>query len=301
MATPRASVCHKVIPSGPDGNESNDGGNIAVMEFPTTAVLVVVTAFTAFAQAPSSKGLNFYSIEKEIEIGKQIAASLARFLPIIYEPKLDAYVARLRANLGERSAQGFVYRFRFYDDRVSPFRPAFPAMIFPTDALKGKPAEPVVVAGGPIFIPLSLLADADSEGEFAALLAHAMAHVALRHASRVTTRGQVTGYYIPAGTQGAAAAGLGLLTLARRFELQADEFAVGTIAEAGYDPAAMVRYLEQNRSSDSGLRSQVFSAHPTVNKRLETVNAAIRELPARTYSAGTGEFEAMKTVAGSVR
>jgi hypothetical protein len=34
---------------------------------------------------------------------------------------------------------------------------------------------------------------------------------------------------------------------------------------------------------------------------LETVTTAIRELPALPYSDGTGEFEAMKAVAGSVR
>jgi predicted Zn-dependent protease len=144
---------------------------------------------------------------------------------------------------------------------------------------------------------LSLLADADSEGEFAAQLAHAMAHIALRHASRVATRGRAVAYYIPAENQGTAAIPLGFLTFARQFELQADQVAVGMIAEVGYDPAVMVRYLEQQRPSDGGQISQVFSAHPSVSKRIETVTAAIRMLPALSYSAGTGEFEAMKATA----
>jgi predicted Zn-dependent protease len=264
----------------------------------STTILLMVTALTVSAQAPSSKGLNFYSIEKETELGKQVAANLEKSLPIIHDPKLDAYGARLGALLAEHSDQGFAFRFRFYDDRLSPPEPPLPAMMFPADAFKGKPAEPIAVAGGPIFIPLSLLADADSEGEFAAQLAHAMAHIALRHSSRLATRGQVTSYYIPAGAQSPPTMALGLLSLARKFELLADQFAVGIIAEAGYDPAAMVRYLEQHRPSEGGQVSQVFSAHPTASKRIETVNVAIRELPARLYSAGTGEFEAMKATAG---
>jgi predicted Zn-dependent protease len=263
----------------------------------STTILLMVTALTVSAQAPSSKGLNFYSIEKETELGKQVAANLEKSLPIIHDPKLDAYGARLGALLAEHSDQGFAFRFRFYDDRLSPPEPPLPAMMFPADAFKGKPAEPIAVAGGPIFIPLSLLADADSEGEFAAQLAHAMAHIALRHSSRLATRGQIISYY-PAGSQAPATAPLGFLTFARQFELQADQLAVGAIAEAGYDPTAMVLYLEQHRPSDGGQVSQVFSAHPTASKRIETVNVAIRELPARLYSAGTGEFEAMKATSG---
>jgi len=41
--------------------------------------------------------------------------------------------------------------------------------------------------------------------------------------------------------------------------------------------------------------------HPAVNKRLDTVNGAIGELPARTYSDGTGEFDAMKAMAEGIR
>jgi predicted Zn-dependent protease len=86
----------------------------------------VATALAASAQAPSSKGLNFYSIEKEIEIGKQVAANLEKSLPIVHEPRLDAYIARLGANLAEHADQGFAYRFQFYDDGHSPSAPPSP-------------------------------------------------------------------------------------------------------------------------------------------------------------------------------
>jgi hypothetical protein len=111
------------------------------MKLSITAALLMMTALTAFAQAPSSRGLNFYSIEKEIEIGKQVAANLEKSLPILHEPNLDAYVTRLGANLAERSDQGFAYRLRFYDDRQSPSVPPSPAMMFPIDAFKGKPSN----------------------------------------------------------------------------------------------------------------------------------------------------------------
>jgi predicted Zn-dependent protease len=266
------------------------------MKLPLAAALSILTALTALAQAPSSKGVNFYSIEKEIELGQQIAASLEKSLPILHEPKLDAYIARLGASLAAHADKRFAYRFQLYDDRNPPSAPPSPAMMFPVDAFKGKPAEPIAIAGGSVFVPASLLAEADSEAEFAAQLAHAMAHIALRHASRLATRRQLVDSYTPGGNPGPVAPELGLMALARRFELEADQVAVATIAEAGYDPTAIVRYLERHRQSDSARKSQIFSAHPLVTKRLETVNAAIGELPARTYPAASGEFDAAKAL-----
>jgi predicted Zn-dependent protease len=264
------------------------------------ASLSILIALTALAQPPSSKGVNFYSLEKEIELGQQTAASLEKSLPILHEPKLDAYLARLGASLADQADKRFAYRFQLYGDRNPQPPPPSLLMMFPMDAFKGKAAEPIAVAGGSVFVPLSLLAEADSEAEFAAQLAHAMAHISLRHSSRQSTRVQIIDRArIPLDSAQGPVGEMGLLTFARQFELQADQVAVGTIAEAGYDPAAVVRYLERHRQSDNAAKTQTFSAHPPVTRRLETVNAAIAALPARTYTAATGDFDAIKSLAAN--
>ena len=74
------------------------------------------------------------------------------------------------------------------------------------------------------------------------------------------------------------------IEMARAAEVEADAAAVGAMAAAGYDPQAAVRYLQRLPARDN-------AARPTA------VRAAIEKLPLRTYSANTGEFEAMKSLA----
>ena len=77
-----------------------------------------------------------------------------------------------------------------------------------------------------------------------------MAHIALRHATRHATREQIiTQANAPFQTgmpvQQSTAVPIGFLAFARAFQLQADKLAAGIVAEAGYDPAEMARYLER--------------------------------------------------------
>src|SRR5258708_24734634 len=127
-------------------------------------------ALSASAQAPSSKGVNFYSLNREISLGEQEAADLALTLPIVHEAKLDAYVAKLGSELAKNTDRTFVYSFTVSEDR-KPLGVQSNKMATPMDAFRGKATEPVALPGGPIFVPLSLLANAQNEVEFAFQLA----------------------------------------------------------------------------------------------------------------------------------
>jgi predicted Zn-dependent protease len=267
----------------------------------------------AQAQEPSAKGVNFYSLAREIQIGQEEAATLVRTLPIVHEPKVDAYLANLTAELVKYADPRFAYSFTVYEDR-KPLGPQWVAMATPADAFEGRATEPVALPGGPILVPLSLLADAPDEAAFAFQLAHAMAHVALRHATRQATRQEILNIGTVAleaqkvsapvaaaifSTQPLAME-LGMLTFARTFEREADTVATSIVAEAGYDPETVVAWLEGQ--PPAGARpSRVFSAHPTMDRRVETVRAKIERLPSRVYAAATGEFDEVKALAASVR
>jgi predicted Zn-dependent protease len=279
------------------------------------SVLMGLLVLPAHAQEPSAKGVNFYSLAREVQIGQESAATLMRTLSIVHEPRVDAYLAKLTAELAQYASPQFAYSFTVYEDR-KPLGPQWVGMATPADAFQGKADEPVALAGGPILVPLSLLAEAPDEAALAFQLAHAMAHVALRHATRVATRQEIQNIGMVALQQaqkvsGPAAAAivstqplamqLGMLTLARAFEREADTVATGILAEAGYDPGTVVPYLEGQPLADGPQPSGVFSAHPTAGRRAEAVRAEIEKLPSRVYAAKTGDFDEIKALAANVR
>ena len=141
--------------------------------------------------------------------------------------------------------------------------------------------EPVALPGGPILVPLSLLASAQNEAEFAFQLAHAMAHIALRHSTRQATRGEIANLAnvpLKVDQAGNQMMQIGFATLTRRFELEADKVAIGILAATGYDPEVVFLYLGRS-TVDGSKMSEIFSVHPTSARRLQAVNAARVELP----------------------
>ena len=185
----------------------------------------------------------------------------------------------------------------------------------PADALAGRATEPVALPGGPIMVPMSLLAEAQDEAELAFQLAHAMAHIALRHATKLATRQELMAIAtVPlqiqrtAGSRGTdillanqdVAFEAGRLAFTRGFELQADTIATRMVASAGYDPESMVRYLE-GTLGDVARSTKIFSPHPATDRRMKTVEVEEAKLPASIYTASTGEFDEIKALAAAVR
>jgi predicted Zn-dependent protease len=284
------------------------------------AVVLGLLAVTAWAQYPkldaliaqSAKGINDYKVERERELGRWAAANLERVLPIVHEPKLDAYMAQLGAALAKNATAPFTYTLTVYEDRrpgngprmAGSKRPAGAGTAMPMDAFQGRAAEPVAVAGGPIFIPLSLLAAALNESEFAFQLAHAMAHIALRHATKLATRTDLMGLDLLraqnvalADRRDSGAIPLSVLAFSRAFERQADYVALRIVSLAGYSPESMAVYL----SGQTATEKAPFSAHPASGERAKAIRHELEKLPAGAYGAATGGFDEAREMAGRVR
>ncbi len=236
----------------------------------------LLTVLAAAQQPSPGRGVNFYSIEKEIALGRQLAAEFQRTETPLDSPAVPIYVNDLGHRLAAQAGNG-----------------AFPYTFV---VIAGDPTvlhEPVAFPGGFIFVPARLILTAGDEDELAGMLAHSIAHVSLRHGTKEATRAELVQLSaIPlvyvGGRAGAAIADGGAMaipiamqTFHRRNELEADSVSVRIMSAAGYDPAALARYIEREQRDEG--RGRIWSAFPTRTQRLTAIQTAIATLPPIVY------------------
>jgi predicted Zn-dependent protease len=237
------------------------------------------------------KGLNLYSLEKEIALGKGLAQDIERQAKIIDDPVVAEYVNRVGQNLVRNS-----------DVKV-------PVTIKVIDA---EEVNAFALPGGFFFVNTGLLLRAETEAELAGVMAHEIAHIAGRHGTRQASRGQIinlatiplifmggwTGYGIRQGAS--IAIPLGFLTFSRGFESEADLLGLQYLYKAGYDPTAFVDFFEKLQSDEKrkpGTMAKVFSSHPLTDDRIKNSQKNIQEIleSKPEYVVTTSEFNDVKT------
>jgi predicted Zn-dependent protease len=232
------------------------------------------------------KGMNFYSLEKEIALGKQLADEITRSAKIIDDPTVAEYVNRVGQNLVRNSDAKVPFTIKMIDaEEVNAF----------------------ALPGGFFFVNSGLMLRAESESELAGVMAHEIAHVAARHGTRQATRGQVinfasipliflggwTGY----GIRQAAgfAIPISFMRFSRAFEEEADFLGLQYLYKAGYDPTAFSDFFEKLQADQKrkpGTMAKLFSSHPPTGSRIKRSQEMIDELlPSKPeYVVSTSEF-----------
>jgi len=233
------------------------------------------------------KGINFYSLEREMALGKQLAQEVTREAKVNTDPILSEYVNRVGQNLARNSDAKVPFTFQ---------------------VIEGEAPNAFALPGGYVFVYTGLLHVADEEDEFAGAVAHEIAHVAARHMTRRATKGEIANVAsIPlsvvlggwGGYAARQAAGIAVpmtfLKFSRSDESEADYLGVQYMYAAGYDPNGAVSIFEKlealNRTKP-GLAARMFSTHPMDSDRIANTQKEIdRILPSKAeYVITTSEY-----------
>src|SRR6266481_1216667 len=239
------------------------------------------------------KGVNLYSLEREIGLGKQLAQEVERSSKLIDDPIVTEYVNRVGQNLVRNSDARVPFTIKVIDsDEVNAF----------------------ALPGGFFYVNSGLILHAQEESELAGVMAHEISHVTARHGTKNATKGELmqlaTIPLILLGPGGWAGYGLyeGLnlaipvtyLKFSRDAEREADFLGLQYMYKAGYDPNSYVTFFERIQADEKrrpGTIPKVFSTHPPTPERIENTQREIaRILPARQeYIVTTSEFDSVKS------
>jgi predicted Zn-dependent protease len=238
------------------------------------------------------KGVNLYSLQREIALGKEAAMEVEKTAKMINDPIVTEYVNRVGQNLVRNSDAKVPFTIKVIDsDEINAF----------------------ALPGGFFYVNSGLILRADEEAELAAVMGHEIAHVAARHATKTATKGQILEWasipLILLGPGGWAGYGLyeGLnlaipmsyLKFTRDAEREADFLGLQYMYKSGYDPNAFVSFFEKVEAEERrrpGSIPKIFSTHPPTPDRVQKTQEEIATiLPARDeYVVSTSEFDLVK-------
>lgn len=228
---------------------------------------------TEYNVATNKKDWMMYSSEREMSIGDALSKQVERDYYVVKDPELNARVARV----GDRivavcDRKELLYRFRVIEDK------------------KDKTiVNAVSLPGGYVYVFKNLLKVAETDDELAAVLGHEVGHVVARHS--IKRLQAIWGYNIlsvlAASTrnvdvaQGTQLAYLSVLSgYSQEDELLADQLGARYAKRAGYNPDAMVIFLNKLKKIEKKEGAQpltYFRSHPYVSGRIKATKEEIGE------------------------
>ncbi len=230
------------------------------------------------------------STEKEVRMGRELAAEVDRQAKFVDDPAITEYVNRVGQNIVLHSDAKIPFTIKVIDsDEINAF----------------------ALPGGFFYVNKGLILVADNEAEIAGVMAHEIAHVAARHSVENQTKMSLLEYVamgtsiflggIP-GMVFQNTAGLGMLGIFMKFsrgaEEEADKLGVQYMYAAGYDPSAMATMfekLEAKNKKKPGFISKAFASHPAPPDRRATALALAARFPEHDeYVISTSEFQRVK-------
>ena len=234
---------------------------------------------------------NWYSVEKEIAIGKQYAQQVEASVKLVQDPVVTEYVNRVGQNLVRNSDAKVPFTIKVVDD----------------DSINA-----FALPGGFFYVNSGLILAADNEAEMAGVMAHEIAHVCARHWARQQTRSEWANIaYLPlifvgggAGYAARAATSfivpLGFMKFSRGFEAEADHLGLEHLYKTGYDPQSFTAFFEKVEAQEKkkpGTLAKAFASHPQTPERVEASKKEISQVlpPRESYIVNTSEFDQVKS------
>src|SRR5438552_1557596 len=217
------------------------------------------------------RGVNFYSLEKEQALGRQLARELEDRSRLINDTVITEYINRIGQSIVRNSDARVPFTIKVVDDEeINAF----------------------ALPGGFFYVDSGLIMAADSEAELAGVMAHEIAHVAARHGTKNATKGEMaqlaTIPLILLGPGGWAGYGLyeglnfaipmSFLKFSRDAEYEADYLGLQYMYAAGYDPNSFVTFFEKVETEEKrqpGTVPKFFSTHPPTPERVVSIQKDI--------------------------
>jgi predicted Zn-dependent protease len=259
-------------------------GNPAAEAASSTAVLQ-----PAALQEKKHAGPNFWSLERELALGQKIDRELLANAQLMDDPAVAGYVNEVLRRVAENSSIQLPVQLR---------------------VLATREPNSFSLPGGFLYISAGMVQETQSEAELATVLAHEVAHVSCRHATKQMSEREILSWASmallfvggPAGLAVNEAAFFGMplaqQKLSRRDEMEADALGLRYLVSGGYDPTAAVALFERLASREHlrGERVQrIFLNHPLTKDRLAAITREMNKLPEREdYVVSTSQYEEMR-------
>ena len=238
-----------------------------------------------------NRGLgNWYSLEHERQIGREYAHIVESGSKLLVDPVINEYVNRIGQTLVRNSDAKVPFSIKVIDsDQINAF----------------------ALPGGFLYVTSGLILTAADEAELAGVMAHEIAHVAARHATRQMTRSNMISLasipliFVSGGAGFAVqevaslAVPLGITKFSRNFETEADYLGLEYLYKTGYDPQGLISFFERVQAREKekpGKLARAFATHPQTTDRIKKSQQEIaRILPARDlYIISSSDFEAVR-------
>lgn len=254
-------------------------------------VLILAIAVPVLADRTLLKpGFNIFSVQQDIEMGRQVSKQAESQLQILNDSTSTAYVNDLGKRLAARAPNHpelYPFQFRIINDK------AINAFALP---------------GGFVYVNRGAFEAAANEAQIAGVIGHEIGHVVMRHGTNQASKAYATkmplailGGMIGRNSIGAVMAQLGIgfgansviLHYSREAESQADLIGTQILYDSGYDPKQMSNFFEklQAEGGSGGSASQFFSDHPNPENRIGNVDKEIEKLGGAPPSAKTDSPE----------
>lgn len=246
------------------------------------ALTLLLPAF-AEAQTKVKPGFNMFSPQQDVEIGAQSAAQVEQQMPTLNDTAIHSYVNTIGERLAAHApGPKFDYRFK---------------------VVNASDLNAFALPGGFLYINRGVIEAAKTDGEIAGVLAHEIAHSALRHGTANASKayatqqglsilGSILGGKVGGGTAQIinAVGGFGLnaifLKYSRDAERQADLVGVQMMTKAGYNPADMASFFKTLQGTDKKKTANWLSSHPQTSDRIKAIQreAAVLRVPLQAGS-----------------
>ena len=267
--------------SPPESKASHNDSSEVISKTPEKKKLLSKYDINQIGDRCVGNRANKYSLERERKLGHTLAQNVDLNNKLVTDPVIIEYVNCLGQRIVGNSDAQVPFTIKVIEsDEINAF----------------------TLPGGYLYVYTGLILAADDEAELAGAMAHEVAHVAARHATRARTRREIWRYAsIPLLFGGLAGVVTPMLftKFGRDAEREADLLGLEYEYASGYDPQAFIQFFEKlqtNESQKQNLIAKAFASHPAMEDRIRRAQKEISSfLPDKAeYVVDTSEFQEVK-------